>query len=555
MNLDSDRSRLLQENKLNLLQGDQKMNDMVTVTLTSREETPHFYHIVDCALIPKEMIEIELSQPETEYYDGMPCVIEYEENSEKKVEYLRFGRSDKIEPLVIAREFDDVKESYWEISEDFRLMHQLYHDKIENRYLKITDTGMDLVAVVNSDNVQIRLKEIRQYLAIKEMYLAIRFDYMEYSEYPLEALCLDSSQVNTQTENRLCWKHQFYPSDSITSYKTVGRLIGKKLLEPLPKSKSGLWGFTDKTPKRYVDFIVDTDSNGEDVCHSSDPGLLADYFGANPNAPHYLTPVFFSNAVLEKYYQQPSIYKVGGYVSYGNRWSIVVDTDHSDKVCAWLGDLGRDLPYEEQLHWRTYNTQPVGTISESFYKGQILAQFADSSDPEHGFFSRYFELQTVCESELGWQLLIQLGKGDEYHISRLRIPANDEQSDFDAMVLSLTHLIVDSLNKAELQKLISTEQCKDIRGSIDFLDKAIYHRKIEYSSEHITFLKKLQMLRSTGIAHRKGGKYKRIADYFGIDTRDLRGVFGGILHQATDVLSFYIQLVHEGVLVASEQKS
>lgn len=56
-----------------------------------------------------------------------------------------------------------------EICEEFRLFHRLYHDRKSDQYLKIDDDGNeDLVAVVEPDHVQIRLKELRQFLAIVE---------------------------------------------------------------------------------------------------------------------------------------------------------------------------------------------------------------------------------------------------------------------------------------------------------------------------------------------------------------------------------------------------
>ncbi|MEZ5431153.1 MAG: hypothetical protein R3F31_08240 [Verrucomicrobiales bacterium] len=35
------------------------------------------------------------------------------------------------------------------------------------------------------------------------------------------------------------------------------------------------------------------------------PGALANYFGANPDALNFLTPVFFRPEVLAKYYADP----------------------------------------------------------------------------------------------------------------------------------------------------------------------------------------------------------------------------------------------------------
>ena len=48
---------------------------------------------------------------------------------------------------------------YNEISEEFRLFHNLYHDKEKDEYIKIDDEGNEhRVAVVEPNHIQIRLQ-------------------------------------------------------------------------------------------------------------------------------------------------------------------------------------------------------------------------------------------------------------------------------------------------------------------------------------------------------------------------------------------------------------
>jgi hypothetical protein len=120
---------------------------------------------------------------------GVPGTVKYYENDCPKVEYLRFGNDAGIEPLIIEREFHGIRPDYEEISEEFRLFHQLYHDRKEDRYYKIDDAGNEeLIAVVEPSRIKIRLKEIRQFLAVKEMHLAIYFDCREFSAHELGTL-------------------------------------------------------------------------------------------------------------------------------------------------------------------------------------------------------------------------------------------------------------------------------------------------------------------------------------------------------------------------------
>ena len=153
--------------------------------------------------------------------------------------------------------------------------------------------------------------------------------------------------------------------------------------------------------REYVEFIIGVDDSGEPTTYTSNPSALANFFGANPNAPNFLTPIHFGKDVLDKYYQKPSKYSVkSGFLHCGHEWGLPMDDNHNDKVCAWLGDLGR-IPYDEQLHWRAHNIPPSGTLSKKFYANQILAEPTDSNRPDHLFTRSYDNLRTVCGEILG----------------------------------------------------------------------------------------------------------------------------------------------------------
>ncbi len=370
------------------------------------------------------------------------------------------------------------------------------------------------MAVVEPNRIQVRLKEIRQFLAIKEMYLSIQFDCREHSEHSLEELELKEGGGD-QREGLICWGHHYGDFGGIGSHQAFSRLLGVRLVAPLPKSKSGFWGFAEDPKKKHVEFIIGVDENGDEITYTSNPDALANYFGANQDAPNYLTPVHFRKQVLNKYYQQPSKYSVeDSILRCGYLWSMYLDNHHDDKVCAWVGDLGRDLPYEEQLHWRAHNIPPQGGVSETYFKRQILAQFTDSDQPEHRFKQRYHDLKKACDECLGWQLLLPLDADDEHHFQSVRIPATDEQRDFDELVLGLTKVLIDSLNEKHLNKLIPAEQRAGLKGRIVRLEAALTACGVQGAADHVSFLRKLQNLRSSSAAHRKGSNYRKIANDF-----------------------------------------
>ena len=507
MSIDSDRERLSQAKRLEWLQRGFQMTEMIDVYFSSYKSDNSDSAssiVIYCALIPLDGIDRVLSSPgwDLRSGDGMPDASVSYEGGDEKVEYLRYGAYNGIEPLVFCRDFYYKKyDGYMEICEEFRLFHKLYHDKKTDRYIKIDDEGEEhTVAVVKPDCVQIRLKELRQFLAIKEMYLSIQFDCQERSTFSLEELGLEQGETH-QRNSFMRWCHGYGDWD-LSKYKSCSRLVGKRLIKPLPKSKSGLWGFAEKSHKRYIEFIIGVDENGEEITHTSDPGALANYSGA---------PVHFRKRVLDKYYQEPSKYSVEDSVlSCGYLWGLNIDNHHDDKVCVWLGDLGRYLPYTEQLHWRAHNILPEGGVSKTYFKRQILAEFTDSDRPEHLFRQRYQNLQDTCKKHLGWQLLLPLDTSDEYHFQELRIPATDEQRDFDTLVLSLTKILIDSLNEKYLNMLIPDHQRAELKSSITRLEAVLSSCDAEGAADCVSFLRKLQSLRSSSAAHRKGSNYRKI---------------------------------------------
>lgn len=548
MSVYDDRERLSQKRMLEFLRRNLQMNEMIPVYLSDRDEQHN--HGIYCALIPSGEIDGVLCRPAWDLYHGggLPGSEEYYMDGERRVEYLRYGASDGVEPLAIDRDFFGLRKNYMEINEEFRLFHRLYHDRKLDHYIKIDDDGNEeLVAVVEANQVQIRLKEILQFLAIKEMYLSIQFDCREYSEHTLKELGLEDGGTD-QRDGLICWGHYCGDFGGIGKHQAFSRLLGKRLVAPISKAKSGFGGFAEEMPKKHVDFIIGIDENGDEVAHTSDPDTLANFFGANPGAPHYQTTVHFRKQVLDKYYQQPSKYSVKDGVLYcGNLWCMYIDNHHDDKVCAYLGDLGRDLSYEEQLHWRAHNIPPQGGISETHFKRMILAEFTESDRLEHLFPQRYQELAKACDENLGWRLLLPLEKSDEHYFRCIRIPGTDEQRDFDELVLGLTKILIDSLNEGQLNALIPEDQRASLRG-ISRLEAVLMSRSTADANEHIGFLKQLQSLRSTGSAHRKGEKYQKVARGFGIESQNHRAIITEILQKSIALLDYLTRVVNSGAL-------
>lgn len=546
MSIESERERLSQKKRLECLQREPKATDMVTVYQSNDGEDSRKY--IFCALIPFDQIEWASFKRTWHPQPGrnLPEISEEFIDGKRDLKYLRYANDRGIEPLVIFRDFYGHNGTYMEISEEFRLFHNLYHNSKTNEYIKIDGEGKETkVVVVKSDRIQIRLKEIRQFLVVKEMYLLIRFSYTERSACPLEKLGREEGlieQQDRQLEDRIFW-WLYYGDRGDPSFS---ELYGNLIIEPLPKSEIHLSydpyfrGFDKQREKKYVEFIIAIDENGGEITCTCNPQILKN--------THYLTAVYFRKEVLNKYYHQPSKYTVGEeQVSHDGLWYVDIDNHHVDKVCVWLRELG-GLPYNEQLHWQSHNTPPEGDMSDVYRRRQLMGDWdVETDQPDILFKRQYDELQKLCRENLGWHLLLPLDLEDQHHLQSLRIPATDEQRDFDELVLSLTKILIDSLHVKRLNSLLSDEQKEGVgQGSIDRLEAVLAARNVQGAAEHIAFLRNLQSLRSSSSAHRKGSKYKKIAKEFDMEGQNLRDVFTGILRQALDFLNFLIFLARSG---------
>jgi len=546
--VEKERQRLSQTKFIEHVMRPISPSEMVTVYLSDRADK---YDIgIYCCLVPNNAIGRSLDNLSWDLScgEGHPGSVIHHEGGKEVVEYLRYGEYAGIEPLVIYREFYGMREDYLEISEEFRLFHRLFHDRKQDQYIKIADSGAEhTVAIIKPKRIDIRLQEIQQFLAIKEMHLTVMFDCRETSSYSLQDLGIQDGKGSTHRDGLSAYSIGYGDIEGLSNGRGFSRLLGKRLFPPFPKEKSGFWGFAPNEPKKSVGFVIGLDEHGGEIINSSNPGQLSDYFGANAGEPNYLTPVHFKKEVLNKYYQQPNKYSVeDGYLRCGALWGMTMDNHHADRVVAWLGDLGRDLPYEEQLHWRSFNIPPSGGVSKVFYKRQILAEFADSDQPEHVFKYRYRDLSETCREALGWPLLLPLAKEDAHFLDVVRVPATDEQKDFDELILGLTKILVDSLNEKELNHLIPLTEAEQTKGSISRLEKVLSLKGVAGFEKHIKFLRELQNLRSSSTAHRKGANYRKIAAELDLDSQSLRTVFEGVLGKGIEFLKFLEELVRNG---------
>jgi len=498
-------------------------------------EAIHFYSI----LIPNGEIDEVLEKIDHEItfpYFGYPHA-DHNSDDPNQIDYIRFGDASGLEPLVFLRDFHGVKPGYLEISQEFIHFFNLCHDTKKNCYILINDDGIEEdVAIIQNDEIKIKLRQIKQFLAFKEMHLGVYFETTRFLDLDVEEIGLPQDGQDSDERENLYHFGFWYRNDYLPGQKKAfSRILGKKLLSGARKEDTGIYPFEEK--RLYQEFIVGQDENGKDILFTCDPDKLANFFGKNPEAPLYVTPVFFSKDVLRKYYDDPDKFSVvDGYLRCGGLWGLRIDNHHDEHVIVLLGDLGY-LSHTEQLYWKHFNISPTGTFSETIFKRYFLAEFAEPETADLVFKSKFKQVQEKWATKFGWSIFKPLNESDEYHLTGLRAPLKNTQVEFDAQVLSLTKVIIDSLNEQELRKFVG-EDISSLKG-ISKLEKYLDANGYKGYEEHIKFLRNLQDLRSTGSAHRKSDKYLKVAQEFGLDKRSFIEAFTEILKQAIAFLDYF----------------
>lgn len=420
---------------------------------------------------------------------GVPVFSISYSHGKQCIEYGRTDCSPDIEPLVIVQEFHGVVSDALLISEEFRLLMNLWLDPKTGDYYRIEDDGSrDLSIKVSTNRIEIRTPILKRYMAARQLDAVLFVDstvcesthdnYSDYSHLDIE---------RTDEEDYFLSRNigTLYQDD------VFSRVLAKRIIKAPPQSTCGLWPWDDASTAEYPEFIIGEDDCGLPVRRTS-----------NPDAPHYLTPVFFKPEVLQRYYDDTSLYSVtASRLSCAHKWSVAIDNNTPGFVMVFLGDIGRDIPSTHWPHWLAYNVPPTGHMSESHFRRSFLGQWVESESPEHLFKIAYRDLQNAWRDRYGWCLYREDDPQVSSTLQRLRIPLNETETEFRDQLLNLALILVDPLNEKKLTaELPKIENEKGIAKLKRYLEDQSY----AHTERDIALLKKIQKMRSLIAAHASG---------------------------------------------------
>ncbi len=550
MSIQEEQERLLQKEWREEIIPGLGNRQWITVYLTRKRDDCEHLDLYS-GLVPNERVDISMSSEDWDI-NADNCLPRFQWELDKQSmirlpEYDRFGWPiNRVEPLIFVRTFHGLRPKFIEISEEFRHFHNLFSGSNDTVFCKIDEIGDSIPVIrIHEHQVEIRRKELRQFLAVKNMSMALYFDRLCFSSFELADLGL-SETFETVSGGTFIYRFTMFGHkwQATESYESWSRTWGKTLLRGISIEKVGESPFYDIFEQQYEDFKIGLDRNDEPITFTSDPDKLANFFGKNPDAPQFLTPVFFYRSVLDKYYTESSKYTVSdGHLYCRDLWYLPIDNNHPDFVIAFLGDLGDKLPFREQSHWKHHNAIAKGGLSETSWRRWFQQEGALPSDSAWRFRYMYMMFVSAWCKKYGWDLFKPLRVTDTHHFSKLRRPLTSETTEFHEIVLSLSILLQDSINIKELRKRIPDFESKDSDGkdkrNIPILGEYLESEGLRGAVQYVEYLRMLQMLRSnSGTVHRRNEKeYQKAAAFFSLDAKSTVQVADDIFTKLTEFLN------------------
>lgn len=423
--------------------------------------------------------------------------------SHDDTEYYRSSHAPEFEPLVICHYFYGVVPDVLHISEEFRLLMNLWQDPKSGNYYEIKDDGSKELAIRYKDErIEVRTPLLKRYMAARQLDAVLFIDTRTSVECGGDVEEFSDLKFEGQIDDKLMYLSRSVGRLPLSDVRVGSLVFAKRILPAPPQETCGIWPWDETDPADYPEFIIGEDEYGKPVKYTCDPDCLANYFGKNPDAPHYLTPVFFKPEVLQKYYDDSDLYTVSdGHLSCASMWGVKIDNGDPNCVVVFLGDIGRDIPTSHRTHWRSYNVSPTQRMSDVGVRRAFFGQFVESENPEHRFKLAYDQLQNSWEDHWGWRLHRKAEGQDAGVLQRLRIPVNDTDAELRAQLINLALVLVDYLNEKQVASYLS--DAKGDKG-IAKLKKFLEAQSYQHTERDVRLLQRIQGMRSRIAAHSSG---------------------------------------------------
>lgn len=449
--------------------------------------------------------------------------------------------------LIFGRTFEGWAgpgRNYYELHQEYAHLSGTHWRPEKRAYCRFNEHG-DIEPVVSvttredkGSNVALlsfKWEPLEEYLVASNASLVRMFDFTLYRQSGFNGWSNEPPQKFYDSD------HFFYHQKVMPDCAAYTR--GVQIIRPRRPDKAVFTDITDgwvgQKHKEYAEFIAYDWRNSRIAKISTDPSATANYFNAEGNSlPFELSPAFFRPEVLLKYKADRDKYTVGEReVSCRAAWHLEgIDVNEAGQVHAYICDLRR-LPYEEQLHWLSFNEPPKANISKRAFINDFKGDWVTFMEPLQEVLS---VIRRWHNNKVTWWTL-----RDEKLLDRVSTPLTESRDEWAEAFMDLAKLVVEGFETKLIRAKLDTAQVpyKKEDGTIALLEKLLNKGDSSGEVQKLVGLRSVQLLRSKAKGHADGSEAEQLAQDALMEYETFGNHFRHICIQVADELEIIEQLI------------
>lgn len=329
--------------------------------------------------------------------------------------------------------------------------------------IKIVDTPSNRVGA-DVTTVTIKALDLYEYALLADMGLVLFFDFTRYRSGHFVGWS-DVDRFEKRTAD-LSYRGGVQPG--------VGSFVnGWRVAFPPVTRQQIIQRYRhriDPAHKRYAEFIALDIRSRSLIEVSCDPAGLSNYFQPDSDLPLQMSPAFFRAEVLHKYKADPDKYQLSDRkLSCRGSWYLTTyDVNDAHQVHTYLRYLS-DLPYEEQLYWRSFNEPPKASLSSRAIRTDFMGEFSTEYDP---LASVKALTERLDRQQPDWW-----NPRTSALRERVHYPVTTSQSEWAEALLALDQLVVEAFRPTVLRRVAQSRGAHPDKqwGSLKLLTECLEH--------------------------------------------------------------------------------
>ena len=452
--------------------------------------------------------------------------------------------SEQTQQLIFMRHFDGLsgEPSYCDVLQEYSHLSDIHWRSEYSSFCRFDENGdFDHVVSVTlcEDQGEVTLVSFKReplelYLAASNSVLVRMFDFTlfqlhKFSRWP------DQPESLRLENDILFYAQRIDPGKA-------GYVRG---IQFVPPSRSDDEIFSIQRAKLYeekegpwVEFEVYDFRNNRKTTVSTDPSTTTNYFVAHENSlPYETSPAFFRPEVLSKYKTDREKYVVdemGRSISCRNVWELRrFDVNEAGQVHAYICYL-RDLPYEEQLYWRSFNEPTKDSISKRAFEHDIIGEWSSVPDPLSDLLS---VVEKWHHKRVRWWKL-----RENNLFNHITTPHTSSRDEWAQAFMDLSQLIVEGFVPKAIKHELDTESVAYKKeGSLILLEKLLVAKSLLPQNKKLEGLKTTYLIRTKVRAHSGSTQAKTLAD----DALRSHGTFANHFRYVCQIVTDELSLIQQ----------